>query len=98
MGDESVRRRRAREAMKTGKLPNQRPERLWGGFGSGAPCAVCGEVVDEKDVEFELRFTADQGAAATHCHVHAKCFTAWELERRNGGFNGHSLPSGTTEA
>ena len=92
MRDESVLRALAREAMKTGNLPDHRPEGLWGGLGSGAPCAVCGEVVDKEDVELELQFTSDGVAAATHYHVHAKCFAAWELERRNGPLNDCSLP------
>lgn len=92
MGDESVLRARVREAMKTGNLPDHRPEHVWGGPGSGESCAVCGERVDKEDVELEVQFTPNQGAGATNYHVHAKCFAVWELERRNGGLNGHSLP------
>ena len=92
MGDESVLRARAREAMKSGNLPDHRPERMWGGPGSGAPCAVCGETVDKDGVELELQFTSDGGFDTTNYHVHAPCFAAWELERRNRGRNGHSLP------
>ena len=93
MGDESVLRARVRDAMKTGSLPDHRPEHVWGGPGSGESCAVCGERVDKEDVELEVQFTPNQGAGATNYHVHAKCFAVWELERRNGGFNGHSLPA-----
>lgn len=92
MGDESVLRARACQAMKTGNLPGHRPERLWGGQGSGAPCAVCGEIVEKEDVELELQFDSRQGTGATHYHVHAQCFAAWELERRDAGLNGRSLP------
>lgn len=92
MGDESVLRARACEAMKTGNLPDHSPERLWGGLGSGDPCAVCGNVVDKADVELELQFTSDGVSAAANYLVHAKCFAAWELERRKGGVNGHPLP------
>ena len=92
MGEESVLHVRAREAMKTGRLPDHRPERVWGGLGSGEPCAVCGEAVDKNDVELELQFASDPVAAATSYHVHAKCFGAWEVERRSRDSNGHSLP------
>lgn len=92
MGDESVMHARAPEATNTGTLPDHRPARLWGGPGSGEPCAVCGDAVDKEDVELELQFTSDEGAGATNYHVHARCFGAWELKRRNGGQNGHSLP------
>ena len=92
MGDESVLRAQAREAMKAGNLPDHRPEHLWGGLGSGAPCAVCGKVVDKEDVELELQFNSNRDGRATHYHVHAQCFAAWELERRNGASNGNALP------
>lgn len=92
MGDQSVLRARAREAMKTGNLPDDRPERLWGGQGSGAPCAVCGEIVEKEDVELELQFNSHQVAGATLYRAHAQCFAAWELERRDAGLNGRSLP------
>lgn len=91
MGDESVLPARACGAMKTGDLPDRRPERVWGGLGSGAPCAVCGTIVHKEDVELELQFTSDGGSAASSYHVHAKCFGAWELKRRNGSSNGHAL-------
>lgn len=92
MGEESVLRVRAREAMKTGSLPDHRPERVWGGLGSGEPCAVCGEAVDKEDVELELQFASKEVAAATIYHVHARCFGAWEAERRSRGLDGDSLP------
>lgn len=97
MADESVLRAWAREAVKTGKLPDRPPERIWGGPGSGAPCAMCGKTVANEDVEFELQFASDQGPGAANCHVHARCFAAWELERRNGTPTGHSLPEGSSE-
>jgi len=92
MGDERTLRAHARAAMKTGNLPDRRPERVWGGLGSGESCAVCGRTVDKQDVELELEFSANPGAGPTVYHVHARCFAAWEFERRNGGLNDHSLP------
>lgn len=92
MGDESVLRARAREAIKVGNLPDHRPEHVWGGPGSGESCAVCGDTVDKGDVELELQFAASPGAGAPNYHLHAQCFAAWELERRNGSPNGHALP------
>ena len=91
MDDESVLRAWAREAMKAGNLPDRRPERMWGGPGSGESCAVCGKAVDKEDVELELQFTSGEGAGAANCHVHGRCFAAWELERRNGSANGQPL-------
>lgn len=91
MADENVLRARAREAMKSGDLPEQPPDRMWGGPGSGASCAVCGKIVGPKEVEFELQFSSSGGAGPLTYHVHARCFAAWELERRKGCSNGNSL-------
>lgn len=92
MGDESGLPARACEATEIGKLPDRRPDHVWGGPGSGTPCAVCGKVVDKGDVELELQFTSDGVSAAARYHVHAKCFGAWERERGIGASNGHTLP------
>lgn len=78
--------------MTAGKLPDQRPERLWGGAGSGQSCAVCGKTIGKEDVEMELQFTSEGGAGTANYHVHAQCFALWERGRRNGGSNDHSLP------
>lgn len=92
MGDERVLRAQAREAMKAGRLPQDPPERMWGGPGSGASCALCGKTVGNEEVEFELQFASDRGTGTASYHVHARCFAAWELERRNEPPNGHALP------
>lgn len=92
MADEKALRTRAREAMKTGNLPNHRPEHVWGGSGTGESCAVCGDAVAREDVELELQFASSQDAGATTYHVHAGCFAVWELERRSGSLKDNSLP------
>lgn len=96
MGDESELPARTREAMLTDKLPRQPPERMWGGPGSGASCAICGKIIGTGEVEFELQFALNGGSGAANYHVHVQCFTAWELERRNGSPNGH-LPQAGNE-
>jgi biotin operon repressor len=40
MPDEPRLREQAREAIKSGKLPSQTPNRTWGGPGIGAECSV----------------------------------------------------------
>ena len=90
-------RARARQAMKIGSLPEHRPERIWGGPGSGAPCAVCGKDIGREEVEFELQFSSDAHLGSGNYEVHVKCFEAWELERRTGGSNGQVLP-GTNDS
>lgn len=92
MGDGSIVLTRAPEAMHTGKLPDRRPDRMWGGSGSGASCALCGNPVRNDEVEFELEYRPNGSPGAANYHVHARCFAAWELERRNGASQGNSLP------
>src|SRR6185437_12839462 len=92
MGDESVRPAGAGDAMKASKLPECRPERMWGGPGTGAACAICGKTIGTGEVEFELQFASDGASGTANYHVHAQCFAAWDLERRNGSSNDRSLP------
>ena len=74
----------ARAAIQTGKLPNRSPDRMWGGRGSDADCAICGAPVKRDALELEIEFSqnGDTPRAVTH-HVHVRCFAAWEFERDN---------------
>ena len=81
MHNESVLRERAREAMKERELPNRRPDRMWGGPGSGASCAICQTPVTAQEMGFDLEFGhLSGGSVATHA-MHIRCFAVWELER-----------------
>jgi integrase len=40
MPDEAILREKARDAVRSGKLPARRPDRTWGGPGVGAPCTI----------------------------------------------------------
>jgi hypothetical protein len=83
MPDEPFLREKAREAIRTGKLPIRPPDRTWGGPGVGAPCTICGLPVTKDQLEFEIEFTRrdtiDRGL--DKFHVHVRCFAAWEFER-----------------
>lgn len=83
MPDEASLRAEAREAIRTGRLPNRRPDRIWGGPGIGARCAVCGEPVTHDQFESEIQFALEGGAEARldRFHLHVRCFAAWEFER-----------------
>ena len=86
MLDESALRAKAREAVRSGKLPDQRPDRTWGGPGVGAPCSVCGDAVTKSQLEFELQFAHDGAVPGLDkYHVHIRCFAAWEFERAQNG-------------
>jgi hypothetical protein len=83
--DESTLRQRAREAILMGRLPNRPPDRMWGGPGNCAACAICGESLARADVCFDLEFADDPTVAKVkqNYHLHVRCFAAWELERES---------------
>jgi hypothetical protein len=49
-------------------LPSEAPARTWGGSGSGAECAVCGERIRKDQLEYELEYMR-----AGSFHVHVGC-------------------------
>jgi hypothetical protein len=87
-----------REAIQTDKLPDRSPDRIWGGSGAGADCAVCGAPVKSDELEFELEFRrADDRPGLDQFHAHVPCYRAWELERhelarRTNGSSRGALP------
>jgi hypothetical protein len=84
MSDESALRERARELIQAGTLPDRRPDRMWGGPGSGANCAICSTPAEPNEVEFEIEFARNgKGSAPDTYHVHARCLAAWGVERHN---------------
>ena len=86
MSDETVRRAKAREVIRAGKLPNRPPDITWGGPGVGAPCPVCDEPITKGRLEFEVEFARDRdNPGLDKFHIHVRCFAAWELERRQDG-------------
>jgi hypothetical protein len=94
MPDEPILRATAREVIRTGKLPNRRPDRTWGGPGVGASCTICGEPVTKDQLEFEIQFSRDgNNPGLDKFHLHIRCFAAWELERTMGGDTGQSVLS-----
>jgi hypothetical protein len=56
MPDEPSLREKAREAISNGGLPRQRPNRMFGGAGTGGPCALCGESIPQTGAEIEIEF------------------------------------------
>jgi hypothetical protein len=113
MTDDSELRPNARGVPGARKLPDRPPKRLWGGRGTGAPCAVCSEPVEPDEVEYELDFARDcdpagSGERGTDTrHVHVRCFAAWESERRrrhaeatpgDGSLPGADAPEGATSS
>lgn len=82
--DECALREKAREAIRRGRLPKGKPDRTYGGPGSGMACVVCGVVVTRDDVELEIEFGRHGAMPGSDCyHVHPRCFIAWEFEGRS---------------
>lgn len=79
---EDVLRRQARTAIRAGMLPRHPPVSTWGGPGSGASCAVCGNPVARDGFGLELEFRDPDGRLELR-YVHIPCFAAWDLERRH---------------
>ncbi len=55
--EENILGERAREAIRSGKLPARRPDRTLGGPGSQVHCAVCGELILRNQLELEFSVT-----------------------------------------
>ncbi len=98
MSNEDILRKTARDAIRAGKLPDRRPEQMWGGPGIGAHCTICDRPIGRNEVEFELQFARNGASSLGNYHVHPRCFAAWELEREDGDVaSGSVLPAGSTE-
>jgi hypothetical protein len=79
MPDEPILREQAREAIRRGKLPARRSDRMFGGPASGQRCAVCRKPLPREEVEIELEFNQRDGL--DQYHFHHRCYAAWEFER-----------------
>src|SRR5262245_29708215 len=72
---------KVRDAIDSGKLPKQKPDRILGGLGTGKLCAVCGVLLRPTQMEMELEFHRHGTAPGPDKYwTHPRCFAAWELE------------------
>ena len=78
MNDESLR-LLTREAIRSGMIPNRRPERVWGGPGGNERCSICNGTVGQ--LGLFLEFMPNRGEEYP---VHIACFAAWKLECQEG--------------
>ena len=80
MPDERSLQDTAREAIRTGRLPGQPPIRTLGGRGSGERCALCGEPIQDDQMEVELEFARRAGDTTEiqRYRFHPSCCVAWE--------------------
>jgi hypothetical protein len=72
--DEQALREKARAALRDGRIPARRQDKMWSGRVSGQ-CAVCGLPVNPEELEFEILFGSDK------FQLHDECLAAWEFER-----------------
>jgi hypothetical protein len=70
-------RQRVLDAIDSGHLRLDPPKKMYAGYGDGRECAGCGEVIDNKQVEWEA--TYEDGRAY---RLHLGCAGLWEAERR----------------
>jgi hypothetical protein len=69
-------RRRAREEIKSGRLPGSLAASIWGGRGTGLSCAVCGDDIRSDQVEYEI----SDPCGGEPFRFHLTCHTVWQLE------------------
>jgi hypothetical protein len=88
MSDENALRIKARTALDAGRIPYSRPRRMWGGPGAGVECSICFQPIQRDEIGFELDFGSDGERSEPAHHVHLRCFSAWDRERRTFEVNG----------
>jgi hypothetical protein len=79
--DEAAIRELACRIIQREGIPNRPPDRLWGGYGTGLPCAICGLALRSDEIEFEIEFFDSTRLSPLLYHLHDQCFSVWELER-----------------
>jgi len=70
--------RTARESLANGRLPRVHSQCIWGGYGRGDLCSLCGEPIHATEVEFEVPEPED--GPGTGLKFHITCYAAWQLE------------------
>ena len=83
VNEDSSLRKKAREAMDTGRLPDRAPDHIWGGPGTGVECAMCGRTIARSETELEIEFARNNGTDAQVHLVHLRCFSLLEIERQS---------------
>lgn len=69
---------RARERIAQGLLPCETPSKMWGGPGSGQPCALCDKPIKSNEMEYEIEAFLEGRAQSLRFHV--LCEAIWQLE------------------
>ena len=71
----------ARACLASGRLPRVQSQCIWGGYGRGDVCSLCGEPIRSHEVEFEVPEAVAGGDGARPAFkFHITCHDAWQLE------------------
>ncbi len=70
--------RTARECLASGRLPRIQSQCIWGGYGRGEICSLCGEPIRTTEVEFEVPEPEDGSGGGLKFHI--TCHAIWQLE------------------
>jgi hypothetical protein len=73
--DEEQLRTVIRERVRTGKLPPA-SGRIFGGRGSSTACDCCGQIIGDREIEYEVEL----GGSGPTFLVHARCHWIWREE------------------
>jgi hypothetical protein len=84
MSDEPFLPAKTRHAIEGRPLPDRLPDRMWGGRGAGASCAICRAPVTPEEVEYEMEFVRNGDPILDTYHVHVGCLGTWMSNRTNG--------------
>jgi len=79
MSTEQRLQRAARACLSSGRLPRVQSQCIWGGYGRGDVCSLCGEPIRSHEVEFEVTEAAGS-STRTAFKFHITCHEAWQLE------------------
>ena len=68
----------ARARIASGQLPCEAVAQMWGGHGTGEPCALCDKPIQGDEIEFEVEERVE-GSVQT-LRFHMVCQSVWQLE------------------
>jgi hypothetical protein len=75
--------RTARECLASGRLPRMHSQCIWGGYGRGDICSLCGEPIRSTEVEFEVPEPEDARGGGLKFHI--TCHAIWQMECTDEG-------------
>ena len=66
---------RARDQIRSGRLPSSLPSKMWAGYGTGQCCVVCDQVIASDERQYEFALPTPSGRS-DQC-IHFSCYQAW---------------------